>query len=90
MLPLFIPCSYSQGTKWILQEHSAFLPPVNSVNPPPSPSQSLSGSSQYLETHFTWNVHTYQDPRRISYQVTHHHTPLRSREGNRNQVTKFT
>lgn len=37
----------------------------------------------------TLSTHTYQDPRRLSYQATHsHHTYLRPRQGHRNQGTK--
>jgi hypothetical protein len=54
------PKPYSQGTKQILVEHPAFLPPGTSSvtllpHPHPSPSPFLLISSQYPETYFTWN-----------------------------------
>ena len=63
LLPLLDPLltfyPHSQGTKQILIEHLAVLPPVNLLSlPTTNPTSFLSLSPQYLETHFTKNPMT--------------------------------
>lgn len=79
-------CPDPQAPKQILEEHSAFLPPVEplkttSFKPIPIPKCQLQNLHTFylepLETHLLWS-------RRISYQATHsHHTLWRTREGSR-------
>lgn len=77
---LYAPVSMGLNRSWWDTLHSSLL---WTLADSPGPSSFLKVSSQYTEIHCSGNhlEHTYQDPRRISYQVIYcNHSVLRTRE----------